>query len=165
MKINVECLSKQRVKNIFNTKGSGYIDFILGFLVLSAILYIFMQFYFLVHAQILMMNTAKVALRNLEVFGGVVYQAVIKDGVYGSLTRNKNIDQQSIVFTINGRDIRNINDSTWYQIRHDIVVRLEATYNFSAGVRFGIPLSVTYVGSSQRLRKDSNLPDYQPIMN
>lgn len=177
MKLGVRCIFKKENKKIFNSKGNTFIEFILGFIVLIVIVYTFFQFYFLVYAHILMMNTTKITVRNIEVFGGVVNPIPIRVGVYGedengnfvnggNLAKSANLDRSTIKLTVNGVDFRDISANTWYPLRGDIEVVLEGDYIFSTGIKLGpsfkIPLRVKYVGSSQRMRKDGT-PDFVPI--
>lgn len=177
MKFGVRCILKKENKKIFNSKGNTFIEFLLGVIVLIVILYTFFQVYFLTYAYILMLNTAKVTVRNIEVFGGVVNPVPIRVGVYGedehgnfvnggTLAKSANLDRSSIKLTVNGDEFRTISAKTWYPLRGDIEVILEGDYIFSSGIKLGpnfkIPLRVKYVGSSQRMRKDGT-PDFVPI--
>lgn len=154
----VEC---KKSKRIFNSHGNVLLEVVLGFVVLTVVLYTLMQGYFLIHTQILMMNTCKVVLRNIEVHGGITSSDVIWNGVLGNLATSGNLDIYSINVLVNGEDLRSLGDEKWYPLRQEITVVLTANYRFISGVALGpnfeVPLKVKYVGSSQRLHKgDAN---------
>ncbi len=160
-------MKKCVINSISNSKGSSYIEFIFGLFAISFIIYTLMQFYFMINAQLLVLNTAKVALRNIEVFGGIPSQQSLAQGVIGNLATNNNIDKNSVKFLINGEDINDLCDNTWYPIRQTIAVELTVNYKFISGLKLGpnfiVPLSAKYVGSSQRLNKSGSIQDFVPI--
>lgn len=154
------------INNISNSRGSSYLEFIFGMVAITLVVYTFVQFYFMMNAQLLILNTAKVALRNIEVFGGIPSQDSIANGVIGSIANNNNIDKSSITFTVNGEDINSLQDNKWYPYRSSITVVVKANYMFVSGLKLGpnfeVPLSARYVGSSQRMHPEVSA-DFVPI--
>lgn len=152
---NTLSIGKRELSKI---RGASYIEFFVTFLIITLVAYTIIQIYWLINAQILVMNTARSALRQLEVYGEV--PSNLKTDVENELRKFKNITKVEI----------RVNDAPIvvgkkYQLRTPIKLKLTADYNLflfdDALIRklTTITLSATYQGSSQRLHKDLPFDD------
>lgn len=144
-----------------NSKGQSYLEFSVMIIFVITIFYTVFEVFWLINAQILLTNTTKSTLREVEVYGQVKPNLI--HNVEESLKKAKNLNSVSIL----------INDEpaasgTKYQLRDPIKITIKANYNITilndayketaAGRYTGIPLSATYHGISQRLDKDDPDP-------
>lgn len=148
-------------KILLKNRGSSYIEFIVVFLVTILAFYAAIQIFSLINAQILIINTARSTLREVEVYGKVSTALVLE--VKETMKKLNRVDPDTISININGVEV--VGGET-YQLREPIDLKLSAGYNIflpsgTQVFKSQFKISAGYQGSSQRLNK--SLGDYSPV--
>lgn len=160
---------------IKSTKGISYLEFTIMFVVLIGAFYILFQCFAIINTQILIMNTCRSSLRAVEVYGKA--PDFLKEEIKEALQKVPNVEQDTIKIYIN--DSENFG-GVQYQMRNTITVKVSVVYNlYFIGnietlnrVKYPIPLSSTYTGTSERLWKENEwdaisgayIDDYKPVI-
>jgi len=151
---NMENKYKNKLKNhkqvLLNSKGSSFIELMYVIAIFIMIFSILMQIYLIVHGETLVINSARYALRQVEKTGST---NGVEDNVKDTLSKDIKIIPSKVTVSIT--DEYN-HPKSKFQLREKIKVKITVQYSLFDAYKssfFEVPLTCTYVGSSEKFDK------------